>query len=150
MKFFLSFAFWSLCYNSRCRFSINPSLAFFLQQLFPFPFNDSFPFSSFSHFSLAFSLQQFFSLPKASHTKKPKVNPQKVLLLGSLIAASRVEPQAGAWHCNRRNLHSCFSEHNLGDAAVLSFPCFIAKGCAYLCLQVKAINCISPCLCPVS
>jgi hypothetical protein len=25
----------------------------------------------------------------------------------------------------------------------------MAKGCAYLGLQVKAINCISPCLCPV-
>jgi hypothetical protein len=25
----------------------------------------------------------------------------------------------------------------------------MARGCAYLGLQVKAINCISPCLCPV-
>jgi hypothetical protein len=76
-------------------FSIFPS-AIVPFSLWHFPFDDSFPFSSFSHFPLAFSLQQFFSLPKASHTKKPKVNPQKVLLLGSLIAASRVEPQAGA------------------------------------------------------
>jgi hypothetical protein len=30
-----------------------------------------------------------------------------------------------------------------------AFPCFVAEGCAYLGLQVKAINCISPCLCPV-
>jgi hypothetical protein len=30
-------------------------------------------------------------------------------------------------------LHSCFSEHSLGDAAVLAF-------CAYLSLQVKAIK----------
>jgi hypothetical protein len=26
---------------------------------------------------------------------------------------------------------------------------FRGQGCAYLCLQVEAINCISPCLCPV-
>jgi hypothetical protein len=31
-----------------------------------------------------------------------------------------------------------------------AFPCFVvARGCAYLGLQVKAMNCISPCLCPV-
>jgi hypothetical protein len=46
-----------------------------------------------------------FSLPKASHTKKPKVKPQKAkteskkplfLLQGSFIAANRVEPRGGA------------------------------------------------------
>jgi hypothetical protein len=35
-----------------------------------------------------------------------------------------------AWHCNRRNLHSCFFERNLGDAAVLPFP-VSCQGCAY-------------------
>jgi hypothetical protein len=56
-----------------------------------------------------------------------------------------VEPQGGVWHCNRRNLHSCFSEHNLEEAAVLPFPALWPRGCAYL----STINCISPCLCPV-
>jgi hypothetical protein len=37
---------------------------------------------------------------------------------------------------------------NLGEAAVLLFS-VSCQGCAYLSLQGKAINCISPCLCPV-
>jgi hypothetical protein len=39
--------------------------------------------------------------------QKPKVSPQKqkplFLLQLPFIAASRVEPWGGAWHCNRRN-----------------------------------------------
>jgi hypothetical protein len=33
-----------------------------------------------------------------------------------------VEPRGRVWHCNRRSLHSYFSECNLGDTAVLPFP----------------------------
>jgi hypothetical protein len=58
-----------------------------------------------------------------------------------------VAPQGGAWHCNRRKLCSCFSEHNLGDAAVLPFP-VSGGGCAHLGPRAKAINCLSLCLCP--
>jgi hypothetical protein len=53
-----------------------------------------------------------------------------------------------AWHCNRRNLCSCFFERNLRDSAVLLFS-VSCQGCDYLGLQVKAINCISTCFCPV-
>jgi hypothetical protein len=64
------------------------------------------------------------------------------------MTANRVEPQGGVWHCNGRNLHSCFSKQ-FKRHSCSAFPCFMAKGCAYLGLQVKAINCVLPCLCPV-
>jgi hypothetical protein len=65
--------------------------------------------------------------------------------------ANRVEQRllVGAWYCNRRSLHSWFSEHKPRRHSCSSFPCFMPEGCAYLGLQVKAINCISPCLCVV-
>jgi hypothetical protein len=31
-----------------------------------------------------------------------------------------VEPRGGAWHCNRRKLPSCFSEHKLRQLFCLS------------------------------
>jgi hypothetical protein len=71
----------------------------FSVQTFYQPFFNIFPLSNCSLF-LAFSFQQFFSLPKASHSKKPKVKPQKAkkplfLLQGSLIAANRWSHREG-------------------------------------------------------
>jgi hypothetical protein len=37
----------------------------------------------------------------------------------------------------------------LSRCSCSAFPCFVVEGYAYLALQLKAINCISSCVCPV-
>jgi hypothetical protein len=43
------------------------------------------------------------------------------------------------WHCNRRNLQSCFSEGKLRRCSCSAFS-VCGRGCAYLSLQMKAIK----------
>jgi hypothetical protein len=46
------------------------------------------------------------------------------------------------WHCNRRNLHSCFSEHE----QLRRCSCSVFRAVPIL---EKQVSRVSPCLCPV-
>jgi hypothetical protein len=48
--------------------------------------------------------------------------------------------EAGAWHCNRRNLRPWFSEHKLRRCSCSALPCLWLGLCLSRPIQMKAVK----------
>jgi hypothetical protein len=135
-------------------------LKFSVQTFYQPLFRHSFPFNNFPLAILFLSVILFLSKsipypkaqskgPKQKNKPKPKAkakgkkqktssSPSEIFYKQRQAGWSRGS-QGGVWHCNRRNLHSSFSESKFRRCSCSGLS-VCGQGCAYLGLQMKAVK----------